>query len=57
MTNGANVPSGTEIDSPNYVKLVEQYRLFARKTAETSTFIGSVEMSDLSLRVRLFANL
>jgi hypothetical protein len=41
MSNVATVPNGTEIHSPNYVKLVEQYKLFARKTAEN--IIGLAE--------------
>jgi len=41
MSNVAIVPNGTEIDSPKYVQLVEQYRLFARKTAEN--IIGLAE--------------
>ena len=41
MTTTTLVPNGTEIDSPKYVKLVEQYKLFARKTA--GNIIGLAE--------------
>ena len=34
MTNVEIVPIGTEIESPKYAHFVEQYKLFAKKTAE-----------------------
>jgi hypothetical protein len=44
MSSVAVVPDKTEIESPNYVKLVEQYRLYARQTAEN--VIGLAETLD-----------
>jgi hypothetical protein len=41
MTNVAFVPNGTQMDSLEYVHLVEKYRLFAKKSAEN--IIGLAE--------------
>ena len=55
MSSVAVVPNGTEIDLPKYVKLVEQYRLYARQTAENiiglaeTLVIAKKELGDFDL--------